>query len=100
MDYPLLPEKESDNDVIITRESDINAPMDVVFDVMTDIELFVELEEGVESVTITSDIKEGKGMTSHWVLKDQKTGERWELDEEILHYDQAPAVRICRLCRR
>lgn len=85
MDYPKLPEKRSQNDVIITKESDIDAPMDIVFDVVTDIELFVELEEGVKSVTITSDIKMGKGMKSHWVLEDQSTDENWELDEEIIY---------------
>jgi len=88
MNYPKLPERRTSGDVVITRESDIKAPMDIVFDVITDIQLFVELEEGVESVTIVSDIKFGKGMRSHWVLKDQNSGEKWELDEEIIYSDR------------
>ncbi len=85
MDYPKLPELRSPENLIITKESDIDAPIDIVFDVVTDIELFIELEKNVKSVTITSDLKEGKGMKSHWVLEDQATGEDWELDEEIIY---------------
>jgi Polyketide cyclase / dehydrase and lipid transport len=88
MNYSILPEKRKPDDVIISSESIINAPINVVFDVVTDIELFVELEKGVKSVTITSDIKEGRGMKSHWVLIDQKNGEEWDLDEEIIFSDR------------
>ncbi len=88
MKYPVLPKKRTPDDVIITRESDIHAPIEIVFNVITDLELFVELEEGVESVIITSKVKEGKGMKSHWVLKDPFSGEKWELDEEIIFSDR------------
>lgn len=86
--YSVLPEKRNTDDIIISMESTIHAPIDIVFDVITDIELFAELERGIKSVTITSDIKEGAGMKSHWILEDQITGEEWALDEEILFSDR------------
>ncbi|MBI9104194.1 MAG: SRPBCC family protein [Spirochaetales bacterium] len=85
MEYPVMPQRRSEKDVLITKESLVKAPLEIVFDVITDLKLFEELEEGVKSVTITSEIKEGKGMKSHWVLQDQSTGEAWELDEEIIY---------------
>ena len=88
MSYPTAPQKRNPNDVIISKESDIDAPMSTVFSVIEDIEYFGDLEEGVKSVTITSDIKKGKGMKSHWVLEDLSTHETWELDEEIIYYDE------------
>jgi uncharacterized membrane protein len=88
MAYSTMPEKRNPDDVIISKERDINAPITTVFEVIEDIQAFVELEEGVKSVTITSDIKQGKGMKSHWVLEDLTTHETWELDEEIIYYDK------------
>ncbi len=85
-EYPRVPKKRSPSDIIISKETQIAAPVETVFDVVTDLQLFVELEEGVKSVTVTSDISEGKGTTTHWVLVDQSTGENWELDEEIIYY--------------
>ena len=88
MSYPREPKKRTPNDVMITKESDINAPIATVFSVIEDITNFGDLEAGVKSVTITSDIKKGKGTKSHWVLEDLSTNEAWELDEEIIHYDE------------
>jgi len=88
MAYPKIPEKKNPGDVLVQKSADIQAPMETVFEVIEDIKLFVELEENVQEVTITSDIKQGKGMKSHWLLEDPGTGSRWEVDEEIVHYDK------------
>lgn len=83
-----IPERKNPSDVLVSKESDINAPMETVFEVIEDLELFVELEENVKKVTITSDVKKGKGLTSHWVLENPGNGDHWEVDEEIVHYDK------------
>ena len=88
MKYPEIPERKNPTDVLVSRESEVQAPPETVFEVIEDLKLFVELEENVKEVTITSEIKSGKGLTSHWVLEDPGTGERWEVDEEIVHYDK------------
>jgi hypothetical protein len=88
MSYPQVPEKRNESDLLLSKEIDINAPMDVVFMVLTDFDLFVDLEEPVRSITITSEIKEGQGLKSHWLLIDPDTGGEWTLDEEIIYYDQ------------
>jgi hypothetical protein len=88
MTYPKIPAKRIESDVLISREIDIQAPMDTVFGVLIDFELFVDLEEPVQSIGITSEIKEGKGLKSHWKLLDPHTGEPWSLDEEIISYDR------------
>jgi hypothetical protein len=88
MAYSPVPPKRNPDDVIITKESDINAPITTVFEVIEDIESFGDLEDGVKSVAITSDVRKGKGVKSHWVLEDLSTHEIWELDEEIIHYDR------------
>ena len=88
MKYPEVPERKHDTDVLVSRESDVKAPMETVFEVIEDLKLFVELEENVQEVTITSDIKCGEGLTSHWVLEDPGSGEKWEVDEKIIHYDK------------
>ena len=88
MTYQKIPQKRTENDLLVSKEIDINAPLDTVFAVLTDFDLFVELEEPVEKVTITSDIKEGKGVKSHWQLVDPDSGGKWSLDEEIIHYDR------------
>ena len=80
------PERKSPDDLLITKEAVINAPIETVFEVLEDIKLFVELEECVNKVTITSDIKQGKGMKSHWEMEDPGTGEHWEVDEEVVEY--------------
>ncbi len=86
MQDPKMPELRGPDDVVISKESVINAPIDIVFDVITDFQLFVELEEKVESVTITSDITEGMGVRSRWVLTEAGTDARWELDEEVIRF--------------
>ncbi len=88
MKYPEVPERKNPGDVLVSRESDIRAPMETVFEVIEDLKLFVELEENVREVTITSEIKRGEGLTSHWVLEDPVSGEKWEVDEKIIHYDK------------
>ena len=88
MQDPKMPELRGPKDVVISRESVINAPIDLVFDVITDLQLFVELEEKVESVTITSEITEGVGVRSRWVLTEAGSGAKWELDEEIIRYER------------
>jgi hypothetical protein len=73
---------------MVTKEADIAAPMTTVFEVIEDIQLFVRLEENVQKVTITSDIKSGLGMKSHWEMGEPRTGAAWCVDEEIVHYDK------------
>ena len=88
MSYPDKPEKRNESDLMVTLEIDINAPIETVFEVVEDIEIFVELEENVRQVTIVSDVKKGKGMKSHWVLEDMVNHVNWELDEEVIYYDK------------
>ena len=80
------PERKNPDDVLISREVVISAPRETVFNVLEDIKLFVELEENVKKVTITSDVKQGKGMKSHWIMEDPGTGEHWEVEEEVVEY--------------
>ena len=82
------PPQKSPKDIVIRTEIDISAPMTTVFDITTDFEMFAELESMVQSVTITSTIKHGVGVKSHWVIEDPATKERYESDEEIIHYDR------------
>jgi uncharacterized membrane protein len=65
----------------------ICAPEDVVFDVITDLELFAELDPPVLSCEITSKQKRGVGVTSHWVAISDHSSKRIEWDEEITHYE-------------
>ena len=88
MIHPKVPEKRSETDLLVSKEIDIHAPLDTVFSILIDFDNFAELEEPVQKVTITSEIKEGKGLKSHWELIDPDTGELWSLDEEIIHYNR------------
>ena len=88
MSYPKVPQKRSETDLLLSREIDINASLDTVFGVLTDFDIFAELEEPVKSVTITSEVKEGIGLKSHWQLIDPDSGDLWSLEEEIIHYDR------------
>ena len=88
MAYPKIPEKRSETDLLVSKEIDIDAPLDTVFSILIDFENFAELEEPVKNVTITSEIKEGKGLKSHWELIDPDSGNPWSLDEEIIHFDR------------
>ncbi|MHA1713992.1 MAG: SRPBCC family protein [Candidatus Ranarchaeia archaeon] len=87
MSYPKIPPKKSPDDVLISREIDINAPIEVVFEVLANPELFVDLEPIVESVTITSEIKKGKGVITHWEFHDPVTKEKFSTDEETIHFE-------------
>ena len=80
-------EKKDPTNLQLKVEIDIDAPIAIVFDVITDLELFQELEPIAQSVTITSDIKQGVGTKSHWVVVDPFTKEQVENDEEIIYYD-------------
>jgi uncharacterized membrane protein len=88
MEYSKVPEMRNPGDVIISKASDISAPITTVFEVIEDIQLFVELEEGIRDVKIISDVKQGKGMKSRWVMEDMGTHEVFEVEEEIIHYDK------------
>lgn len=88
MAYPKEPEIRSPRDVIISKESHIHAPITTVFEVIEDIQLFVQLEEGIRDVNIISDVKQGKGMKSRWVMEDMATHEVFEAEEEIIYYDK------------
>jgi len=88
MGYPAVPERKSATDKLVTKEADIAASPATVFEVIENLELFVELEENVQKVTITSTIKSGKGMKSHWELRDPASGAEWFVDEEFVHYDK------------
>ncbi len=92
MGYPAVPEKKNPTDKLVRKEADIAAPMETVFEVIEDIELFVELEENVRSVTITSEVKKGVGMKSHWELFDPANGAEWFVDEEFVHYDKPKQI--------
>jgi uncharacterized protein YndB with AHSA1/START domain len=83
-----IPERKSAQDVLVSREIDINAPRETVFDVVVDLTLFVELEENVKKVDIVSETKEGKGLKSRWELENPSTGAHWVVHEEIVHYDK------------
>jgi uncharacterized membrane protein len=87
MPIPVCPTKKDPSNLVLKIETDINAPIDIAFGVATDLELFKELESIVESVTITSEIKQGKGTKSHWVLVDPLTNRKFENDEEITHFE-------------
>jgi uncharacterized membrane protein len=65
----------------------IGAPIGVVFDVVTDLELFAELDPPVLSCEITSENKRGVGVTSHWVAISDDLSKRIEWDEEIIHFE-------------
>jgi hypothetical protein len=86
MSHPKIPERRGPDDFLVSCEADIKAPMATVFEVIEDLELFVELESNVKKVIITSEIKKGKGMKSRWLLENPETGASWELDEEIVYY--------------
>ena len=65
----------------------IRAPVGVIFDVITDLELFAELDPPVLSCEITSTRKRGVWVTSHWVAISNHSLKRIEWDEEMIHYD-------------
>ena len=88
MTYPKVPAKRNESDLLTSVEGDVNAPMDVVFDVITDFELFVELEEPVKEVITDPNVEKGKGYKSHWEMVEPGSGEKWSCDEEILYYDR------------
>jgi len=88
MGYPAVPPRRNPGDLIVTKEADIAAPMETVFEVLEDIQLFVRLEENVSKVSITSEIKSGVGMKSHWEMYEPSNGAAWFVDEEIVHYDK------------
>jgi uncharacterized protein YndB with AHSA1/START domain len=88
MDHESVLKKSSPSDRLITKEADIAAPIETVFGVIENIELFVQLEENVRKVTITSAVQRGLGMKSHWELQDPSDGSAWYVDEEIVHYDK------------
>ena len=87
MSYPKIPVKKNPDDVFLSREIDINAPIEVVFDVLANPSNFVEIEPIVDKVTIISDIKRGKGVISRWELHDPATNEKFTVEEETIHFE-------------
>jgi Polyketide cyclase / dehydrase and lipid transport len=85
--YPLVPPLQSDNDLVVSVTSKVAASVETVFGVIEDLELFTSLEVQTATVTYTSEVKRGLGVKSHWTMSDPATGEMWESDEEIVHYD-------------
>lgn len=88
MSHPKIYPKSNPDDVVLCRETDIQAPITTVFDVATDLELFAELDPPVQSVKITSEIKKGKGVKTHWIAISDYSNKQIEWDEEIIHYER------------
>ena len=88
MNYPKVPAKRNDSDLLLTVERDVRAPIEVVFDVLTDFELFVELEEPVKKVITDPKLIKGKGYKSRWEMENPESGAKWSCDEEILHFER------------
>ena len=88
MPYPKTPPKTKPSDVTLCGETVIDAPIEVVFDIVTDLELFAELDPGVQSVTITSTKKRGLGVKSHWTAISFFSDKEIEWDEEIIYYER------------
>lgn len=84
---PRIPPKKDPKDKQLCGQIDIQAPIETVFEVITDLELFAELDPPVLSCIITSAIKKGVGVTSHWVALSDHSKKRIEWDEEIIHYE-------------
>ncbi|MDC7235855.1 MAG: SRPBCC family protein [Spirochaetales bacterium] len=82
-----MPVRRSADDLYVVIEEHINAPVEVVFSVVEDLQLFVELEENVKKVTITSEIEKGLGLKTSWELYHPDSGASWFVDEEIVYYD-------------
>jgi uncharacterized membrane protein len=87
MPYPKTPPKTKPGDVTLCRETAIDAPIEVVFDIITDLELLAELDPPVQSVTITSTKKQGLGVRSHWTAISPFSDKEIEWDEEIIYYE-------------
>ena len=87
MSYPKIPAKRKPEDILIQRQIDINAPIEVVFEVLANPELFIDLEPIVDRVSIVSDIKRGKGVITNWELHDPVTNEKFSTEEETISFD-------------
>jgi len=85
--FPRVPPKADPNDRQLSSTIAVRAPIGVVFDVLTDIELFAELDPPVLSCEITSQVKRGLGVTSHWVAISDDLSKHIEWDEEVIHYE-------------
>ena len=70
--------------VLIRVSKVIKASPERVFRFMTNLERFSEFDPGITKVTITSTIKEGVGVKSHWIL--DREGKHNEWDEEIVEW--------------
>ena len=86
MSFPRMLPKTNPSDPQLFSTVTISAPIRVVFDVITDLELFAELDPPVLSCEITSQHKRGLGVTSHWVAISDDQSKQIEWDEEIIHY--------------
>ena len=85
--YPRMLPKKEPSDVQLCGKLEIQAPIGVVFEVITDLELFAEIDPPVLSCEITSEKKRGVGVTSHWVAISDHSLKRIEWDEEMIHYN-------------
>ena len=77
--------------MIYKAEIWVNAPPQKVFDVIADVERMFVFGPEVKSITITSEVKKGVGVKSHWVAERDGVVKEW--DEEVTDYD--PACTEC-----
>ena len=72
--------------MILTVQIDIIAPIETVFEVISNPKLFVELESVVEEVEYLSKTR-GKGMITRWKIRVPESNEIIINDEICIHYD-------------
>ncbi|MBI4884769.1 MAG: SRPBCC family protein [Actinobacteria bacterium] len=87
MQFPRVLPKSDPSDQQLFSSVNIRAPIDVVFEVITDLELFAELDPPVLSCEITSEHRRGVGVTSHWVAISDDLSKQIEWDEEIIQHE-------------
>ena len=86
MSLPTIPPKKQSSDLHLCVEMDINAPIEIVFQVIANPQNFVELESVVQKVEVIGG-HHGKGMITRWHIQDSNTGKNIINDEECTHYE-------------
>lgn len=84
---PKAPEKKNPDDVLVSATIDINAPIELVFKIVSNPLEVVDLEEIVHQVSIISEQKQGVGTQTRWVSQDFEANKEVEYIEEIYHYE-------------